>query len=539
MIKNSIALIKKNWKSGFSVGLVSIPLAISLAVASNTTPVVGIITAIWSGFVASIFGGSNYNIIGPTGALTGILAGYAIIYGPDSLSMLAILAGIIIFITYFINLEKYLVLFPASTIHGFILGIAIIIILNQINPALGISVPVIHENLLANTIESIKNFSNFSAQAASLFFIFLFFLFFITKKVKNIPAMIIASPIAIFLGYLSTSKILPLTLQTLETKYSTIQPSLFLRVNFSFNPNFLIPAFTIALIAIIETMISARIADGLTKTKHDKQKEILGLSLANIVSGICGGIPATAALARTDLNIRAGGTSKISATLSSFFILIISFLFLKYFKFLPIPAVAAMLAFVAIRMVEKKHLSKMYKIDKKNFALAMFVAAMTIYEDPIIGILSGVAISMFLFMLKLSQGQFELSFGEKEKADYIKAKESIETGLKDSDLLVYSIKGKLAYINAQSHITRLETFPIKYNNILLNLKDLYFIDMDGVDAFSDIINIINSQNKKIFISGVSNLIEKLLENSNEFNNLKKNGFVFENKEQVIKLLKNQ
>ena len=118
-----LAKLQANWQSGVAVSLVSIPLAVSLAVASHANPIVGIITAIWAGIVASIFGGSNYNIIGPTGALSGILATYAISCGEGALSTLAILAGIFIFIAYLFKLERYLIFFPASTIHGLFLAL--------------------------------------------------------------------------------------------------------------------------------------------------------------------------------------------------------------------------------------------------------------------------------------------------------------------------------------------------------------------------------------------------------------------------------
>ena len=128
MIKNIFSKIKFNWKSGITVALVSIPLSVSLAVASQSSPVEGIITAIWAGLVASLFGGSNYNIVGPTGALSGLLAAYALMHGSSSLAMLAIMCGVFILLAYVFKLERYLFFIPASTVHGFTLGVAFIIL---------------------------------------------------------------------------------------------------------------------------------------------------------------------------------------------------------------------------------------------------------------------------------------------------------------------------------------------------------------------------------------------------------------------------
>jgi SulP family sulfate permease len=138
--------IQNNWKSGITVSLVSIPLSVSLAVASQTSPVIGILTAVWAGLIASIFGGSNYNIIGPTGALSGILAAYALMYGPATLAPLAIVAGIFILIAYIAKLERFLVFVPGSTVQGFTLGVAVIISLGQLNFALGLSHLPKHES---------------------------------------------------------------------------------------------------------------------------------------------------------------------------------------------------------------------------------------------------------------------------------------------------------------------------------------------------------------------------------------------------------
>ncbi|KKQ32714.1 MAG: Sulfate permease [candidate division TM6 bacterium GW2011_GWF2_37_49] len=535
--------IKENWKSGLAVSLVSIPLSISLAIASRATPIEGVITAIWAGFMASIFGGSNYNIIGPTGALSGILTTYAIIHGHGTLSTLAIMSGIIIFIAYFFKLEKYLIFVPSSTINGFVLGISFIIVLNQMNFALGLSNLPQNESFISNILESIKNIGHGSSATFLIFIIFVAALFAILKKMPSIPGAIIISPFGILLGYLSTKNIIPFHLQTLETKFGEITPQFFVFPSLKFIPALILPAFTIALISILETMISARIADGITKTKHGKQKEMLGLSLANITCGLAGGIPATAALARTTLNISSGATNKISASISSIFTILISFLLLGYFKFMPLAVVAAILTVVGIRMIEREHFVRMYKIDKKNFILAIIVALVTIFEDPIIGILLGVTLSMLIFMQKISHGQFELSEKLFDKSKQTQTKNtSVNTHLDHatqnqiSDISIYSIKGILVYINAQSHISRFEKHLPVAKNIVLDLKTLFFIDQDGIDALDEIIEYLHQKNKTVFVVSSNTFINKMLENSHIFNALKKQGLTFESMQATMTVI---
>ena len=526
--------LKENWKSGFAVSLVSIPLAVSLAVASHAMPVMGVITAIWAGLIASIFGGSNYNIIGPTGALSGILAAYTITFGQGVLPTLAILAGIMIFIAYIFKLERYLIFVPSSTINGFVLGVALIIICNQINFAFGLSNLPVHESFVQNILESLTHISEGSLITFSLFLIFSVVLFILIKKIPNIPGAIIISPFGILLGYLSTQKIIPLELQTLETKFADLQPKLFLTSDFIFSPKLILPALTVSIIAILETMISARIADGMTKTKHNKNKEMLGLSLSNIACGLAGGIPATAALARTTLNIRSGCTHKISSGISSIFIILISFIFLGYFKFMPLAVVAAILAVVGIRMIEMEHFITMFKIDKTNFILALVVAIVTVLEDPIIGILLGASVSMLLFMNKLSKGQYELIENTLKTNDKQTSHHSTDS---KQETLVYAIKGELVYINTQAHVARFEKQIPSHKNIILELKHLHFIDQDGINAIEEIVDLLQRKNKIVAISGTTSIALKMLEESKTFKSLKQQGLVFENLPKALLAMK--
>jgi SulP family sulfate permease len=493
--------VKENWKSGLTVSLISLPLAVTLAVASHASPVQGVITAIWAGLISSLFGGSNYNIIGPTGALSGLLSSYAILHGTGILPTLAILSGILILAAYLLKLEKYLIFVPSNTIHGFVLGVAFIIILNQMNFAFGLLNLPVHESFVQNIYETLSHASSFNPVSAVLFTCSLAVLWALSKLAPYIPGAILISPFGIILGYLSSHHILSMQVHTLEAKFTNLSPNLVLPFKFSLSMKYIIPAVTIAVISIIETMVSARIADGMTKTKHNKNKEMLGLGLANIVCGCAGGIPATAALARTTLNIKSGATHKTSAFIGSLCVTIISMFLLEYFKYMPLPVVAAILTMVGINMIELEHFQRMFKTDTTNFVISMVVATVTVFEDPIIGILLGASISMFIFMKKLSTGQYELS----QKASPI----HIEPMPKE-DTLVYSIKGELAYINAQSHIARFENIPTKHKNIVIDLRAVSFIDHDGLEACEKIVDILQAQSKSVRIIGARALTSKII-----------------------------
>lgn len=523
--------IKQNWKSGLTVALVSIPLAVSLAVASQTSPGIGIITAVWAGLMTSIFGGSNYNVIGPTAALSGLLAYQSITQGAASLSMIAIVAGIFILIAYFFKLDKYLIFIPGSVLHGFILGVSAIIIFGQLNSAFGIVSKGKYERLIDNIIDTFTHLNLISLETTLVFAVALILLFAFARFLPKIPGIIVVAPLGIIFGYLCSNGTIPITLQTLGSKFGNITASLFALPKFYFTVSMITPGFTIAVIAILETLISAKIADTMTKTKHDKNREVFGLALGNIMSGIAGGIPATAALARTSLNVKSGCTDKISATISSISIAIISILLLGYFIYIPMSVIAAILIFTSIRMLESEHFIKMYNVEKKNFYLSMIVALVTVYEDPIIGILLGTAITMVLFMERLSKGRYELISAQ----TYLGEKITPESALY-SQTLVYSIKGNLAYINAQSHIAYFERDLSQYKNIVIKLKDLDYIDLDGLEALNEIIESLQVKNKRVIITGVNSFISNVLQESSIIKKLQEKGLIYKNASEALKFL---
>lgn len=537
-----IDVMKANWKSGLTVAMVSIPLSLSLAIASGATPLQGILTAIWAGLIYSFFAGSRYNVVGPTGALSGILAVFALTYGFEALPLLAIASGGAIFLAYILKLEKYLVFIPASALHGFTLGVAFIIGLNQVSFALGLHDLPRHEKFVQNLIESFVHIGEASPGTFAVFLAFLGALFFFARKFPRIPGAIVLAPLGIILGYLSSKEILTIHIRTLEDAYGHLSMTMFQLPQFIFGVDMLIPILAVALVAIMETMLSAKIADGMTKTKHDKRSEMKALAFANVASGLMGGIPATAALARTSLNIKTGANDRISGTLNSIFVAAISVFLLGYFQYIPLAVIASILVFTAIRMVEIANYKRALDKDRKNFWLILLVAFITVYEDPIAGILFGTAVALVMFMERLSRGQFEMVFNHPEKkvmctvAGDQKRVITQSTELPACHTIVYSIKGQLAYLNAQAHVERFEKKLWDYENIVLRFRELYFIDLDGADAFDEIVGSIEQQGKTVFVSGVNAFVEKMLKNSRAYPRLMAEGRVFEKTTQALEAL---
>ncbi len=527
--------IKSNWKAGITVALVSIPLSVSLAVASGGTPIQGIITAIWAGIMASLFGGSTFNIVGPAGALSGILAGFSLSNGYQLLPNVAIVTGVFILIAYLARLERYLVYISSSVIHGFTLGVAFMIAWGQLNQALGLTGIKAHEKFLDNLVESYSRLNTFSPQTFLVFLLFLVSLFVVLKYLPKMPSVLVLTPVGIILGYLSATDIISLDIATLGSKFSNLNGSLFNSFKFQISFDVILTSLTVAVVAILETMLSAKIADGMTKTKYDKRKEMFGLGIANIVSGLFGGIPATGVLARTSLNIKSGATSKMSALINSLTIALASLLFLSYFKYIPLAVIASILTFVAYRMVDPKHFFNLWRFDRKGFTIALVVAAITIFDDPIVGIMVGAVISLLILVEKISRGQFEIILNHKKSGIVHRSEgEYLKEIKKRGDTLVYSIKGQLLHLNTLSHLARFDSGLNGYKNIIIRLRELYFIDVDGVECVSEIIESCQKQNRSVVITGVNDFIEGLLKESSGFRELEEKGLVFKKTSDALK-----
>lgn len=534
-LDNALSRTRHNLVPGLIVALVNIPLSLSLAIAAHATPVMGILTAIWAGLVASILGGSRYNVIGPTGALSGLLASYAILFGIESLPLLALLSGLIILIFTYLRIDRYITFIPSSVIHGFTLGIACIIALNQMNFALGLSGMESHPEFIRNVFASVMNIGGADWQSVAVFGVSLGSLFLLLRFSPRLPGPIIIFFLGILFGYLSSHDVASLHLQTLSTKYGGIDMPLahmFSTQDISWSPTILKGAFSIAVIAMLETLLSAKIADGMTGTKFDQRREMFGLGFANIASGLLGGIPATAALARTALNIKSGADSRLAALFNALFVLLIGLLLFPMFRYLPLSVVGAILVYVAVRMIETEHFQALYHFDKYTFWLSIGVAVITVAWDPMIGILTGAALSLLMFVQQLSKGQSEISMHKNgefiARIPHSKLREFDQHG----DVVIYRIAGEMTYFNGRSHAETIKRLK-GCHTIVMSLRNLFYLDIDGREVLGEIVMDGQQAGRTVMVSGASDAITFLLEQTGWFRALEKRGHVFANAREAL------
>ncbi|NLN74245.1 MAG: SulP family inorganic anion transporter [Bacteroidales bacterium] len=536
--------IKSNWKSGITVAFVSIPLALALAIASGATPTQGIITAFWAGLLGAILGGSHFNIIGPTGALSGILMTFAIVNGYAVLPVVAIVSGLITLAVYFLKLDRYIIFIPKVVVHGFTLGVAFIIVLGQLDNMLGLKDIPKTEVLTDNVLTSLRHYAEINWVIFAIFIILTLFIIFWNKKFPKFPGAIVVAVVSIATVFIFREWLkIDFEILTLSDNYPEVEAGFFFNVWGTLRPEIFLDkeiwAVSIAtsVIAILETLISGQIADNMTNTKFDRSKEVLSLAIANIGSGVMGGIPATAALARTALNIKSGANNRMSGIINSAAIIVIALLLFGFFKHLPMVAIAAILVVVSINMVETKHFITLVKNEKVAFVLSIFVAIITIVYDPIAGILTGSFFALLIFVNEIAKGQTEIQLWEnwKMKENFLLDEYKEQYGT-SCDFIVLKISGMLTYINMPAY---LDTAKMMKQNkfVIISLRTAFYADSDGVSYLEEIIGILKQQNERVIITGINKEIENLVKDADFYKEFKSKNNIFENVSHAIDHLK--
>lgn len=517
-----------NLKAGVTVALINVPLSIALALAAKCTPLQGVISAFWGGFVAAVVGGSNFNIVGPTGALSGLLANYSSLYGTDFIPWLAIFSGILGVIVWKTGSDKYITIIPAHVEVGFSLGVAFIIGLGQLNNIFGITGVPSHPELRLNLKET------FSAIGRTDYFSVIVFSVCwgtynrLLAKWRNIPWGICLSLLGILLGYLSDNDMLSgMKLPTIRSKYGniplTVQANLVMSGDFFEPSDMLTAASSVAFVAVLESIISARIADQMTNTQMDQPLEVLGVSLANIIAGLFGGVPVTAALARTALNIRSGGKSRVAGIICAIATVILSVAGMPLFSYLPMCIVAALLCQVAIGMVDPKHILHFKETDPYSFFMVFVVAALCVLVEPTTGIVIGALFALLRFASRTSIAAAEVAMITKTKAVVnVKLQKRQNAALrqlrdvKDVAIMVWRPTGKLSYVNSSQHLMVMRKLNLEQSVMIVSLNAVFNVDVDASAALETGIQLWKANKKEVVFASVSEKCVRMLNRDHWF-----------------------
>lgn len=427
---------------------------------------------------------------------------------------------------------------PESVAEGFTLAVALIIGLNQLNSITKVTTTK-HAEFYMNVYESIRVFPNADLYSVGFFFINLVPLYYLLTRFGKIPWAIVFTVIGCAFGYLSDAQMLgPIHLSILSSKYPELKRQVFHSINFS-NDTANIASFStalgVAIIAILESLISARIADGMTGMRHSQRREVLGISIANMACGFTGSIPATAALARTALNIKSGATSRISAVIACCFLLLIAIAVLPVFHFIPFPTIAALLVMVAVRMVNWPKFTHMWKYSKVAFSISIMTCFLCLFGDTIIGLVAGALVAIFISADKLQLGhhdfyRFNGAGGIIQPLPKRPDMEYDENHTGEGESVRYVLNGSLTYINHLAHLYRVQSFvsdpaTADVRTATLDLSQVHYVDIDGVDVVHEMIEVLEKKEIRVLVTGVRFEIFRSLSKQDWFVKLMEHGHV--------------
>ena len=389
--------------AGLIVAIIALPLSIALAIASGVSPEKGLYTAIVAGFIIALLGGSKVNISGPTAAFATIVAGIVAQYGISGLAIATVMAGIILIIMGICKLGGLIKYIPYTITTGFTSGIALTIVIGQFKDFLGLTFA--EGTHAVETMEKLsavaKSIGTINYQSLIVGVVALFILAIWPKISKRIPG----SLVVVILGVVVV-KLFKLNVNTIGDLYTISRslPSFSLpEINFGLIKELISPAFTIAILAGIESLLSCVVSDGMIGDRHDSNTELIAQGAGNIFSGLFGGIPATGAIARTAANVKNGGKTPVAGIVHAIILLLILVILMPYAAWIPMPVIAAILFMVAYNMCEWRQFVKICKTaPKSDIVVLILTFVLTVVFDLVVAIEIGLLVAVFLFMKRMA-----------------------------------------------------------------------------------------------------------------------------------------
>jgi len=489
--------------SGLIVGVVALPLAIAFAIASGVTPEKGLITAVIAGFLISVLGGSKVQIGGPTGAFVVIV--YSIIenYGLNGLLISTVMAGVILVIMGFVKFGSIIKFIPHPVVVGFTSGIALIIFTSQIKDFFGLHI----NDLPADFIDKIEvyasNFNSINFYSLLIGGVSLLILIFWPKISHKVPG----SLIVLIISTLAVT-IFKLPVETIGSRFGEISSGISMpegfEINLSVIRDLIQPATTIAILAAIESLLSAVVADGMIGGKHRSNMELVAQGVANIVTPLFGGIPATGAIARTATNIKNGGRTPVAGITHSIVLLLIMLFFGQWAKLIPMPALAAILIIVAYNMSEWRTFRSLLKSPKSDVAVLLTTFFLTVIFDLTIAIEIGMILAVFLFMRRMAMVT-NVGVITRELTDEVENvvdpmaidKKNVPEGVE-----VFEINGPFFFGAVEKFKEAAEIIEKPPKVRIIRMRNVPAIDSTGLHVLEDVLMKSRKEGTEVIFSGV-------------------------------------
>lgn len=497
--------------AGVIVGIIALPLAIAFGIASGVSPQQGLITAIVAGFLVSVFGGSRFLIGGPTGAFIVIVSGIVAQYGIQGLVLATIMAGIMLVAMGVCRMGAIFRFIPYPIVVGFTSGIALTIFSTQMKDFFGMDIDV-PSGFIPQWIAYFSNLGSVNIAETLMSVACLLIIIFWGKINKKIPGSLMALVFGTAASVL-LSKFSGIEFATIGSKFPELAAGLPMpkpvapHFDYETVKGLVSPAFTIAILCAVESLLAAMVADGVTGKRHDSNTELIGQGIANIVTPMFGGIPATGALARTMASINNGGKSPVTGIVHAIVLLLIYLFLMPYAVYIPLSCLAAILVIVAYNMSEWRTFKYLLKADRADVAVLLITFFLTVVVDLTVAIEVGVLLAVVLFVKRV----METSSIEVLDDDHIAATENDEKAqMDDTEHLdvpqgveVYEISGPF-FFGLASRLEELEEGHRSNARVrIIRMRKVSFMDSTGIRNLRSFYQRTEKRGIRVILSGVN------------------------------------
>jgi SulP family sulfate permease len=501
----------KDLMAGIIVGIVALPLAIAFAIASGVSPEKGLFTAVIAGFIISVMGGSRVQIGGPTGAFIVIVYGIVQVHGVNGLIIATFMAGIMLIIMGFARLGSVIKFIPHPLIIGFTSGIALIIFSSQVKDFLGLKMGNVAPDFSGKWIEYFNHFNSTNIYAVIIAAVTVVIVFLFPKITHKIPGSLIA-----ILVTTAAVQLLNLPVETIGSKFGSIPSSLpkpeIPKLDYDTIKTLVQPAFTIALLGGIESLLSAVVADGMIGGKHRSNMELVGQGTANIFSALFGGIPATGAIARTATNVKNGGRTPVAGVVHSITLLLIMLFVGKWAALIPMATLAGILVVVAYNMSEWESFVSVLKGPRSDMAVLLTTFFLTVFVDLTVAIEIGMVLAAFLFMRKMIRfSEVSVFTNEMDEATAEKDKNALSVYNIPAGVEVFEITGPLFFGAAYKFKEAMKFIEKPPKVLIIRMRQVPIIDATGIKTIEEVYKESKHRGTKLILSEVhsSQVMEEL------------------------------
>lgn len=485
--------------AGLTVGIVALPLAMAFAIASGVPPQSGIYTAIVAGFVISALGGSRTQIGGPTGAFVVVVSGIITKYGVDGLYMCTLMAGIFLIILGVTGLGTAVKYIPRPVVIGFTNGIAVLIASTQLKDFFGLQIERVPGDFPGRMQAIISNFESLSFAATGLSVFSLALITITMKFVRRVPGSIVA----LVVGTVAAS-LLGVDVDTIHSRFGSIPEGLPIPSFPTFRADLVLtllsPALTVTMLGAIESLLSAVVADRMSGDKHNPNVELFAQGVANVMSPLVGGLPATGAIARTATNIRSGAMTPVAGMTHAITLLLILLIAAPLAAHIPLSVLSAILMVVSYNMGEWSEIPEILKLSRSSIIVWLITFALTVFADLTVAVEAGMIMAMLLYIRKVT-GTTTI---EEVTLEYVKAgfDHSLQCNPMPENVSVYRIHGPFLFGATDKLSVVYDRLSSLSRVVILRLRNMNAIDATGVHAIEHLAGELQKKGRTLLLCGL-------------------------------------